>query len=539
MADSSTLYLDTTEEITAVIDRLGDVKSETVDLVVPAQAALFQSVVNLRLLARAAKRLGKTLTITTRDETGQHLAIRAGLAVREQLGGPVIAGRRVVQHAPSTPVVRGEPQSVPAAEVAIAPAEKKGGAGSEKASQALVTSTGRRMRKEGKTSARQVKLLPDWPWKKIGLVTTAVIVVGFFVLTFPLASATIRVIPKQQQATLDVEVVATPEPKSDRGEVSGRIVEITREGKRMIPPTGTKESGTKATGSITISNTYSDQPQAFGVNTRIQEPGGHVFLLTAQVTIPGAKVDKGKTVAGTVTTTVVGEKFGEDYNLGPTTFAFIDLTVEQQAGISAQSSAAFSGGTKKEVKTLSSTDVEGSVKTITDELSSALTGEIRGQLAGDEELLDPAIKVETRGTASSIKVGAETDAAEVEVKTTVVVRGFVAKPAEIDAVAAEALRKQLPINQALLEDAPSSVTHAFKSIDFKQRRLVLSAHAERLAVYTIDQQSVADQVAGKTRGHAETVIQNWPEVQEVKVNLAPFWRFHLPGKSRIKVEVGL
>jgi len=544
-----TLYLDTTEEITAVIDRLAGVPGDTVELVVPAQAALFQSVVNLKLLARAAKRLGKTLTLTTRDETGQHLALQAGIGVRAQLGAPLLSPRPTQQRAPAVATIKGRPEDVPERfrEVpAPVPAPKRERA----AAAAAVTSTGRKLRsiveddesggkRVGRTAPR-VALLPDWPWKKIGIGAGVFAAISFFLLTFVFASASVKVIPKQQQAALDGEVVVKPTPDASKHEVAGRIAELSREGVRKVAPTGTKDGGTKTTGSVTISNSYSNDPQPFGVNTRLQASGGQVFLLTAQVTVPGAKIDKGKTVAGSITATVTAEKFGEEYNVEPTTFTFIDLPAEQQAGITAQSTVAMSGGTKTTVKTLSSGDVDGAVKSIQDELGPVLTGELRGQLVDGEELLEQAIKVETKSPTTSVKVGAETDATEVEVKTIVLVRGFVYKPTEVDAVAAEALKGQLPANQTLLDDAPSTVTHAFKSVDFKQQTLVLSTHAERLAVYNVDAAAVADQVAGKTRGQATEAIQSWPEVERVDVRLSPFWRIHLPrNTAKVHVDIGL
>lgn len=555
----ATLYLDTTEEITAVIDRLAGVPGDVVELVVPAQAALFQSVVNLKLLARAAKRLGKTLTLTTRDETGQHLALQAGIGVRAQLGAPLLEPRATQQRAPAVATIKGRAEDAPerVREVqAPAPVAKgaPAAAPSKRAERAVpataVTSTGRKLRpivedaedgsKRVGRSAPRVALLPDWPWKKIGIGAGVLAVIGFFLLTFVFASASIKVVPKQQQAALDGEVVVKPSPDASKHEVAGRIAELSREGVRKVEPTGTKEGGTKTTGSVTISNTYSNDPQPFGVNTRLQASGGQVFLLTAQVTVPGAKVDKGKPVAGSVTATVVAEKFGEEYNVGPTAFTFIDLPADQQAGITGQSTAAMSGGTKTTLKTLSSSDVDTAVKSIQDELGPILTGELRGQLVEGEELLEQAIKVETKSPTTSVKVGAETDATEVEIKASVVVKGFVHKPAEVDAVAAEALKGQLPANQSLLDDASSAVTHAFKSVDFKQQILVLSTHAERLAVYNVDAAAIADQVAGKTRGQASEAIQSWPEVERVEVHLSPFWRFHLPrNTAKVNVEVGL
>ncbi|MFO0702602.1 MAG: hypothetical protein U0514_01860 [Candidatus Andersenbacteria bacterium] len=565
--DPHTLYLDTTEEITAVIDRLSNVSGDTVELVIPSDAAVLQSVVNLKLLARAAKRLGKALTITTRDETGQHLALQAGIGVRAQLGGPLLEARRVRQRAPQVATIQGTPEDAPdesaaaptpvqrpparrtTARATVVPAPAA--TARPPAARGMTTSTGRKLRSLRDTDdaagagrpprapgGNRIALLPNWPWKKVGIGAAVVLVLGFFVLTFPLASATIKVTPKQQQAALDGEVVVKPTADATKHEVTGRIAEQTRQGTRQVTPSGSKDTGTKAAGTVTISNVFSNTPQSFGVNTRLQSADSHVFLLTTQVTVPGATVVKGKAVAGTATATVAAEKFGEEFNVGPTTFALIDLPADQQAGITAKSDAAMSGGTKKTVKVLSQGDVDGAVKSIQDELAPQLTNEMRTQLTQGEELLDGAIATSTKKTTSSVAVDAETDASQVDVTTNVVVKGFVDKGADVDAVAAEALKAQTPANQSLLDSAPSTVTHTFKSVDFKQQTLILATHAARLAVYNVDPKAVADQAAGKTRSQAHDTIQAWPEVDKVEVQLAPFWRFHLPGNpSRVKVQI--
>ena len=63
------IYLEPDEEITSVIDKLKNLAGQRVGLVVPRDATLLQSVVNLRLLDREAKNLGKVISIVTADKT--------------------------------------------------------------------------------------------------------------------------------------------------------------------------------------------------------------------------------------------------------------------------------------------------------------------------------------------------------------------------------------------------------------------------------------------------------------------------------------
>ncbi|MDZ7586533.1 MAG: hypothetical protein U0946_02155, partial [Patescibacteria group bacterium] len=80
------LYLEPDEEITSVIDKIKQSKSNRLSLVVPKEATLLQSVINLRLLSKEAINLGKEIALVTSDKIGRNLASRVGLTVYESLG---------------------------------------------------------------------------------------------------------------------------------------------------------------------------------------------------------------------------------------------------------------------------------------------------------------------------------------------------------------------------------------------------------------------------------------------------------------------
>lgn len=80
------LYIDVDEEITTVVDRLRHSPAQNVAVVVPQRAVLLQSIVNLRLLKREAKKLGKSLILMTKDEEGIVFASRAGIEVQPFVG---------------------------------------------------------------------------------------------------------------------------------------------------------------------------------------------------------------------------------------------------------------------------------------------------------------------------------------------------------------------------------------------------------------------------------------------------------------------
>src|SRR5438309_1004011 len=78
---SANLYLEIDDDITSAIEKLVKSPANEVAVVVPKRSTLLQSIVNLKLLKKAADDSGKRLILVTGDKTAMHLASRVGLAV--------------------------------------------------------------------------------------------------------------------------------------------------------------------------------------------------------------------------------------------------------------------------------------------------------------------------------------------------------------------------------------------------------------------------------------------------------------------------
>ena len=58
-----TIYIDVDEEITGIIDKIQESDKKVVALVLPKRASVFQSIVNLKLLKRAAEKNSQNLVL--------------------------------------------------------------------------------------------------------------------------------------------------------------------------------------------------------------------------------------------------------------------------------------------------------------------------------------------------------------------------------------------------------------------------------------------------------------------------------------------
>jgi len=84
------LYLEVDEDITSAIDKLQKLSAESVQIVVPKRSTMLQSVINLKLLKKAAADSGKKLVLVTNDKVATSLAGRVGLAVAPSLGAEAV-----------------------------------------------------------------------------------------------------------------------------------------------------------------------------------------------------------------------------------------------------------------------------------------------------------------------------------------------------------------------------------------------------------------------------------------------------------------
>jgi hypothetical protein len=84
-SDKDTIYIDIDDEITGIIDKLRGSKGKVVALVLPKRATVFQSIVNMKLLKRAADASKKNAVLITSEAGLLPLAGVAGVHVAKTL----------------------------------------------------------------------------------------------------------------------------------------------------------------------------------------------------------------------------------------------------------------------------------------------------------------------------------------------------------------------------------------------------------------------------------------------------------------------
>ena len=98
-AKKDTIYIEADDEITAVIDKVVNAKSEIVAVVLPKRAVVFQSVVNMRLLKKSASDANKRVVLISSDPAIEPIAAVSLMHIAPSLTSKPIIPKR--EHAKS------------------------------------------------------------------------------------------------------------------------------------------------------------------------------------------------------------------------------------------------------------------------------------------------------------------------------------------------------------------------------------------------------------------------------------------------------
>ena len=96
------LYLEVDEDITSAIDKLKSAPEGPVQIVVPKRSTLLQSIINLKLLKKAADSSNRELVLVTTDRIAGELAARVGLSVAPAVGAKTVVPDAKQPEAPGT-----------------------------------------------------------------------------------------------------------------------------------------------------------------------------------------------------------------------------------------------------------------------------------------------------------------------------------------------------------------------------------------------------------------------------------------------------
>ncbi len=545
-AQKDTIYIDIDDEITSIIDKVRQSKHKIVALVLPKRATVLQSIVNMKLLKRAADGSSKRIVLITSEAGLLPLAGAVKLYVAKTLQ--------------SKPVIP-EPPDVPSADVALEEAEPLEGPEPEQldTSKPVGELAGDKPKPGKKVQPEESIDLEDEPEdspeetptkdqnksdkklsvpdfnkfrKRIFLAAGGFIllIILWYVAYFVLPKATVTI--KTDTLTSNIDLAFTANTAIKDFDQANKVIpaesrDTTKTDTVKVTATGKKNVGEKATGKMTVTNCINDGASHTLPAGTTFSASGLSFASTEAVTLDPALFSgptcKSATFGLSKTISVASTAAGDQYNLSARTY------VSSISGINA-SGTDMTGGTTKNVTVVSDQDIDTAKQQLADKSKTAAQTELTKKLEDDSLFaIGETISNKDPSVTSAPKVGEE--AGEVTVTSTVVYTLLGIKKENLHELVTEAAKKDIDTTKQKITDDGLGKA-AFRVTEKK------SATEQKITVQSsvstgaqIDEAQLKKEIAGKKRGDVQQTISSLPGVKEVTVNYSPFWVYKTPKKA--------
>ncbi|MEK7599746.1 MAG: hypothetical protein AAB462_01795 [Patescibacteria group bacterium] len=557
--DKDTIYIDIDDEITGVIDKLSNSKGKVVALVLPKRAAVFQSIVNMKLLKRAADNSKKNLVLITSE---------AGLL---PLAG--VAGVHVAKTLTSKPVIPLSPKSFDdeeesideegiAAEELPADPDKSVGELAGAAAVGAVAADGvetivlddddvlpedaaPKPKSFDPPKAKKNKKLaiPDFDRFRLLLIGGAILlvflIVGFIFANSALPKATITI---QTDATkidtnvnLNLSTTATKLSTKDNT-VPAKLASVPKTYTQTVPTTGQKNNGNKASGTVTISLANCSVnsvtvPAGTGLSANNQTYITEESITLTSVTVGGNCNPNAFSNLWSQDTNVIAQNGGASFNISSGT----TMTVSGFGSTKAKASSAITGGTDSIVQSVNQNDINNAkAKIVPNE--AEIKKALRDQLTAAKYY--PIEATYTAGASTvntSAKVG---DAANtVTVTDNVTYTMFGVKKDDLNTLLNNDIKSQIDTEQQGIQDnGLSKATFNVTTLTATGGQVTMSSSA--VVGPDLDIETIREESAGKKPGAIKDELSTNPDVKSVDVKLSPFWVSSVPKKTeRITVII--
>lgn len=548
------IYIDIEDDITAIIGKVKDAGSKIVALVPPKRAGVLQSVVNLKLLKKAAEAADKRIVLITSDHSLTALAAGLKVPVAKNLQSRPEVPEITAPQTDDEEVINGA--ELPVGDVAAAMAS---GASAETLADKVsdhidlkdaptaadvAAEPAKKPLLAKKVSGMSSKLkIPDFATfrnKFFLFGGIGVVVVGFLVWALVFAPrATIKI--SAQTVAVNVDQAVTLDPKAAGSDVPKAILkpnvqQLKKSVATTFEATGKKDIGNKATGVITITNCDSNSSFILPANTTFTAPDGRKFSSSGQETIPGftgsaSACRNGSGSPGTKDVAVTAADLGDEYNIAPASFTISGLGGD----IYARSSAAMTGGSHQIATVVSQEDVDKAKEALTQPSPADVKNDLKKQFVGDFLVIEDSFTSEAGSPAVEPAIGQPAQQAKVTIETTYTYVGVAREDIKTIAggIVTTALQGRTDQQMYSLGDN-NAVFQSFRKLEGGtfSGRVTTTAHIGP----KIDTKALAQQITGKRFGEIQTLISQIPGVNKVDIDLSPFWVNTAPSVDKIDIS---
>ena len=535
--EDSIIYLEHDAEITEAITKLKKAGSDTVRIVVPPRSPLLQSVVNLKLLKKAATSKKKELVLVTGDKGATALAGKVGIPVAKN-----VKAEAVVPDAEPEP--KGEKVAAAAATAAVLASPLAADAAEEQASKArnedvpvqrfdepVSASKKTKKAKKSKSSGRgkvpNYNKFQKWIW--VGASAVGAILLIWLLSAF-VQTATVNVQAAADRRDVNTQFTLVTSGATSGSSVAAETLEVTKDLSQSVEATGEKDVGSKATGSVALKNCEDSNSRTLPAGTKVTT-AGKTFVTNAAATLPEGEFSGGGTVCNSkaVSVAITAAENGDQYNFSNASFTVVGLSSRVSG------TGTTTGGVSKKIKVVAQSDVDAAVNTLLEGSKAEALTELKEEAGEDQKVFDDTLTATATTRSSNPPVGTEATNVTVNVKAKYTV--LAASETDLTKVVETALASDLKDGSKVLDAGLDQA-----KLTAKGQIKTGYSYAMSTVAYIgqpIDAEALKREVAGKAKKEVPDIVKQYPNVTGATVDGWPLVPNMPIPTGNIKVEISV
>lgn len=542
--NKETVYIDVDDEITSIIEKVKSSDSKIVALVLPKRATVMQSVVNMRLLKKAAGNAKKSIVLITNETGLLPLAGAAGVHVAKSL-----QSKPEIPPAPKIPGDDPEEAEDGDLDKTATVGALAAAAGIKAASKDTETieldnlditdNSGGESTAEKAAKAKKKRHLKVPNFERfrlsivLGILGAVLLFVGWLFAFVIMPKATIAITTDSTSTVSSFDFTASTkvtEVDIENDKIPAVSKSTKKSDSQKSKTTGEKDNGTKASGSVTLTVDCTTDSTTVATGTAVSN-GDLRYITQEEAELDSITGGSPGNWECSETVDILAAENGDKYNLS----SGQNFAVSGHSNVSGSNSSAFTGGTSKIVKIVSQKDVDDAVTKITETIGASAGDELKALFEAEELLpLDATLFEADPKITATPKVGGEAE--EVTVKVEVEYSMLGVKEEDLQALIENDVKDEIDLEQQSISSY--GIDNASMNINRQNdgSEAFISFRGTVTAGPEIDTEAIKAQSVGKKRGEIEQTVGAMPGVEEVVVEYSPFWVYSTP-KAAKKITV--
>ena len=354
-------------------------------------------------------------------------------------------------------------------------------------------------------------------------------VLVFVLYTFVFGSSKVTLTPIR--TNLDVnKVIIIP---SVDIQLANNILTVTASSSDSaeVPRRGVTKVETKASGIITIYNSFDTNPQKLITNTRFETKEGKTYKISESVTVPGMK----NGVPGSVEANVYADSIGSNYNLEQSEFTIPGFKgTPRYAKFSAKSKGKLSGGASGTGEAVADEDLLNASNQISQKIKPELINKIEELNPGDEYIYLPdSTTYTTQNNKSELRIDPKAKYTE-----ELTAKAYFVRKTYLASKLLEGTNRNSEENLELEENDKLVFGIVPDSYKVLPGDIAFTVTGVPTFISNIDEVSIKSALTGKKKTDFQKIMTAFKGVQSAEVHFNPFWLRSFPNTpSKIKIEL--